>query len=559
MTTAYRVPRAAAPVDLYLDGNEGRLPDALAASLGPLDPEVVRRYPDTGALERELAGRLRVAAERLLVTAGADDAIDRTFRAFLGPGREIVYPKPTFEMVPRYAALAGARPVEIPWRDGPFPREAFERAIGPATSVVVVVTPNNPTGATAARDDLQALSRAARGAVLLIDLAYVEFADDDPTPYALALDNAIVVRTLSKAWGLAGLRVGYACGRAEWIEKLRASGGPYAVAGPSLALARTCLERTAGCPPPFVSAVRGEREALAAELRALGAGPVPSSANFVLARFGDPAWVQEALAGLGIAVRRFPGRPELEGDLRITCPGERSRFERLRHALRTVMAPEALLLDLDGVLADVSRSYRMAVLETARAFGVELDPDEVRRAKEAGSANNDWILTRRLLAERGHDVAQQEVTARFEAIYQGTEDAPGLRQHETLLPDRPLLERLSGRLPLALVTGRPRSDALAFLDRFGIRDRFRELVTMEDAPGKPDPAPVRVALERLGVERAWMVGDTPDDVTAARAAAVLPVGILAPGDDESDMERAMGSAGAARVLRSLEELEDLLP
>ncbi len=88
---------------------------------------------------------------------------------------------------------------------------------------------------------------------------------------------------------------------------------------------------------------------------------------------------------------------------------------------------------------------------------------------------------------------------------------------------------------------------------------FQTVVTMEDAPAKPDPAPVQLALERLGVRHAWMVGDTPDDIRAARAAAVLPLGIVAPGDDPDLARTALADAGAARILATVNELLETLP
>ena len=112
---------------------------------------------------------------------------------------------------------------------------------------------------------------------------------------------------------------------------------------------------------------------------------------------------------------------------------------------------------------------------------------------------------------------------------------------------------------LAIVTGRTREDALRTLDGAGISDLFETLVCMHDAPSKPDPAPLRLAMERLGVSRAWMLGDTVDDIAAARAAGVLPVGVLLPGDDSSGAAEALLKTGAARVLRSLTEVEELLP
>jgi HAD superfamily phosphatase len=113
-------------------------------------------------------------------------------------------------------------------------------------------------------------------------------------------------------------------------------------------------------------------------------------------------------------------------------------------------------------------------------------------------------------------------------------------------------------LPLAVVTGRPRAEARWFLERVGIAELFRVVVCMEDAARKPDPAPVRLALARLGVRRAWMVGNTPDDVRAAAAADVVPLGIVAPGDDLDATAAALADAGAARVLDQLSDLEELL-
>jgi histidinol-phosphate aminotransferase len=109
-----------------------------------------------------------------------------------------------------------------------------------------------------------------------------------------------------------------------------------------------------------------------------------------------------------------------------------------------------------------------------------------------------------------------------------------------------------------VVTGRPRSDAERFLSRHGVADCFAAVVTMEDAPLKPDPAPVRLALERLGMSHAWMLGDTPDDLWAARGAGVLPIGCRAPGD-AAVADAALVEAGAAQILDSVDQLEGVLP
>jgi HAD superfamily hydrolase (TIGR01548 family) len=364
---------------------------------------------------------------------------------------------------------------------------------------------------------------------------------------------------MSKAWGLAGLRVGFAIGPPEIVECLRVAGQPYAVSGPSIVLACAKLEAGNDAVESYVDRVRHERRELESLLPELGAEPQPSQANFVFARTANATWLRDGLAGLGIAVRIWPGHAELEGCLRISCPGQADDFDRLTHGLRAVARPQALLLDMDGVLADVSKSYRQAILSTAARWDVELTQEEVSLAKARGNANNDWLLTQALLAARGVEVPFLEVKETFERIYQGTAGEPGLWRTESMIPTRALLERVAARIPLGLVTGRPRADADRFLEANEIAGLFCAKVTMEDGRLKPDPAPVRLALERLGVERAWMVGDTRDDITAARGARVVPLAVIAPGEERDRAGAALLNAGAARVLRDLDALEEMLP
>lgn len=546
---AYELPAFAGPIDLRLDGNEGPQPPASLVAACAAEP--IQRYPDARPLEARLAAQLGIASARVLVTAGADDGLDRFCRAFLGPGKRILVPSPTFEMLTRYAGQAGAEVVEVSW-EGRFPTDAL-LAAGPAAAIAVV-SPNNPTGAVATREDLRALAGA--GVPLLVDCAYAEFADEDLTSLALDLPNAVVFRTFSKAWGLAGLRVGWAAGSEASIAALRAVGAPYAVSRLSLAVAERWLDQGRPSVESFVARVRNERAALTALLRSLGADVGESQGNFVLARVPDAAFLRDALAGLGIAVRCWPDRAGLENAVRIALPGDPGRFARLCAGLEAALAPQALLLDLDGVLADVSGSFRVCIVETAATYGVAITREEIAACKAEGDANNDWIVTWRLLQRRGIACALDEVIERFQAIYQGTDEAPGLRRVERPIGDRGALERLARRLPIAIVTGRPRRDAMRFLGDFGMLPFVRGLVCMEDAPRKPDPAPVRLAMRQLGVERAWMVGDTPDDVLAARRAGVVPFGVEAPGDASRDVLLA---AGAARVPPSLDELERWLP
>ncbi len=564
----YKGPAQPQPGVLKLDGNEGNPPPRkLLEDLAAADLSRVRDYPDARPLEAEIAGRLGVDPERVIVTAGADDALDRVFRAYLAPGRRVVLPVPAFEMMYRFAAVVGGEILPIPWRDA-FPTDEVIAALDDGVSLVVMISPNNPTGRTATAEDLERVAEAASkvdsgaelGAMVLLDHAYVEYSDQDLTAVAQRFDNVVTVRTFSKAWGLAGCRVGYAVASPEVATLLRNVGSPFPVAGLSLAAVRAQMSTGEAALGEHVVAVRAGRGRLTETLNRLGVETSPAQGNFVLGDFGAQCdFVFNGLNALGVRVRRFPHRPEIADALRITVPDQQEPLERLLGALQTCLATEALLFDLDGVIADVEESYRRCVLETAGTFGVDVTREELATEVLAGDANNDWVLTQRIMAGQGVDVSLDDVTKAYQEAYLGTSTSPGLRESERLLVAPDVLASLADRLPLAIVTGRPREEAEWFLEREGLTDLFQAVVCMEDGPLKPDPAPVRAAASRLGVERAWMIGDTPDDIRAAAGAGTVPIGVVAPGPDPTASAVALREAGAATVLAAIGDLMELLP
>ncbi len=558
---AYTPGKRAPWIDLFLDANEGAMCAQTQSDLiSSIDPELIRRYPDASGLEAKIAESIGVTPSRVIITNGGDDAIDRVCKVALEPGRELVLHEPTFEMIARSAVLAGGRVLRVPWFDGPFPVAGILERIVPGVGLVSIVSPNNPTGATAPVEAMLDVASAARrvGALVLVDLAYVEFADADPTEALLGLDNIAMVRTFSKAAGLAGLRVGYAIAPEPIAEPLRIAGGPYPVSALSLVIAERSLNQTEAR-NRSIKRIRMERERLSALLVSLGCAAERSEANFLLVRTPRADFIWRALSSMGIAVRRFAGSAVLGESLRISLPGDADAFDRLERALMTILRPEAVLLDLDGVLADVGASYREAIILTTASFGVNTDAAEIQRIKDDGDANNDWILTQRLLLANGVEASLDEVTTLFQEFYLGAADTPGLSERESLIPSVQTLRSLRDRARLAIVTGRPREEAEWFLERFGIADLFETLVCMEDAPAKPSPKPVKLAMQRLGVSRAWMVGDTPDDMVAARLAGALPLGVAAPGQGFADATRVLNECGAAEVLASLDRIEEILP
>ena len=564
----YKGPTQPEPGVLKLDGNEGNPPPRkLLEDLAVADLSKLRDYPDARPLESEIAERLGVDPARVLVTAGADDALDRVFRAYLAPGRRLILPVPAFEMMYRFAAVVGGGILPVPWTDA-FPTDDVIAALDDGVSLVAIISPNNPTGRTATADDLKRVAEAASkvdcgtafGAMVLLDHAYVEYSEQDLTAVAGRFDNVVTVRTFSKAWGLAGCRVGYAVASPEVATVLRNVGNPFPVAGLSLAAVQAQTTTGEAALTEHIRRIREGRARLTEGLARRGIEASPSQGNFVLADFGARSdFVFRGLAALGVRVRRFPHRPEIAEALRITVPDQVDDLNKLLEALDTCLAPQGLLFDLDGVIADVEASYRRCILETASGFGVEITREELATEVLAGDANNDWVLTQRIMAGKGVEVSLDDVTKAYQEAYLGTSTSAGLRESERMLVPVEVLSRLAERLPLAIVTGRPREEAEWFLDREELTDLFPTVVCMEDGPLKPDPAPVQLARSRLAVERAWMVGDTPDDIRAAARAGVLPIGIVAPGPDRTASTAALRESGAATVLQAVDDLLDLLP
>lgn len=544
-----------APCDLDLSSGVPSQPHTQAlAWISTIQESDLRRYPKAQELRCCYARKIGVSPDRVAVTAGTDDAIDRICRITLGPGRKAIWTTPGFSMFPRFVALCGASMIEVPWIEGPFPLDAYIQAVSPDTTLLILVAPQNPTGAQIETEAIEAIAQRFPDKLILLDEAYVEFAGQSRVGLIRAYPNLVVTRTLSKAYGGAGLRIGFAMASPEIVTNIEAAGSPFPVAGPSLRIAQAMLQSSDG---PCVVQVARERKALRALAAELGDEVLPSSSNSVFWKSDQARWLHDGLAGLGISSRSFD---ELEHHLRIGCPGSPENFARLERALRCIRRPSLLLLDMDGVLFEVSASYRAAIKATARAFAVCVRDADIQALKNQGDANDDWALTQRLLANAGVRVSLAEVTERFEALYQDGVSGPGLWRKEKLIAPKELLRALAKKLPLGIVTGRPRKDAHQSLELHELLELFEVVICREDAPLKPSPEPIALAMQRAQVckARAWYVGDTPDDMVAARACEVVPIGHAPPGSDRATLDPALYQAGASRILDSLSPLLELL-
>ena len=314
----YSVDSAPCAVDLSDNTNLWGSPPAARRVLRELADDALARYPSAYASELKdaLAEYAGVDPACIGTGCGSDDILDSAIRAFAAPGDRIAFCAPTFAMIPIFARLNGVEPVAIPmtssWDIDP---DALARA---DARVIYVCSPNNPTGTVASRGALDRLIASAPGVVLL-DEAYAEFCAESILDLAKASERVLVSRTMSKAFGLAGLRVGYAVGAPSLIAEVEKSRGPYKVSTVAERAAVAALMHDRTWVAERVGAARASRDRLATSLRALGLAPLPSQANFVFVPIADAPAVARRMRERGVAVRAFQGLPIVGDALRITA------------------------------------------------------------------------------------------------------------------------------------------------------------------------------------------------------------------------------------------------
>lgn len=280
------------------------------------------RYPDFESMPlREALGAAHgLAAENILTGNGSNELLAAAIGTFVGPGMRVFVQRPSFTLYEKLVTIAGGtiEPVEVDPRSGVLPVAAAT-----PDSVVIVCSPNNPTGGVVPRGGIDRL--LATGATVLLDRAYGDFADDT---FPALHDNLVVFSTFSKAWGIAGLRVGWLASSASTCREIRKVKLPYSLNILSETAAIVALEqreRRDG----LVTLIRAERERLSAAMKAMATIEVfPSQANFIAFRTGASRRIFDALCARGILVRDISSYPGLANCLRVSIgrPEENDAF-----------------------------------------------------------------------------------------------------------------------------------------------------------------------------------------------------------------------------------------
>ena len=321
---------------IKLNTNENPFPPspAVMEALSRIDAEKLRRYPDPMGDEfRRAAAEVHgVTPENILCCNGGDDLLTMAFRAFCDENRPVAYPVPTYSLYPVLAKMQNCRAIEIPF-DDEFNLPA--KLTTTDAALTIVCNPNAPSGSFISVGELASLADELTG-VLLIDEAYVDFADENCEALVKDFDNVILLRSLSKGYGLAGLRFGYAMAQAKLITGLIKIKDSYNVDAVAIALATAAIKDREYF-HKTTEEVKKARDVLTNRLQDLKFDVPTSFSNFVLAESKDnPAnEIYEKLVQGNIYVRYF-NLPGLETKLRITI-GTTEQNEKLISALKEIV------------------------------------------------------------------------------------------------------------------------------------------------------------------------------------------------------------------------------
>jgi len=333
----YSPPTGGRAGKMRLDFNEntvGCSPRVIEALTRGIGAEGLAVYPEYGEAKTAIARYFQVSPDQFVFTNGTDEAIQVFINTYVDDGQEVIVLKPAYAMYRFYAEVAGAKITEIAYPpEMDFPLDDILRATTKETRAILIANPNNPTGTAVSLDGIAQILRKARHAAVLIDEAYYEFSGITALPEIAPQPNLFVCRTFSKVFGMAAMRLGCLFSNETNVRYLHKAQSPYSVNMLAVRAAQAAVEDVDYVRNYVVEALAA-RELLCLGLEKLGIAYVPSSANFVLGRFGARAIeVRDALRAQGILVR--DRSYEAPGCVRITV-GTREQTRQMLAALEEI-------------------------------------------------------------------------------------------------------------------------------------------------------------------------------------------------------------------------------
>lgn len=545
---------------LKLDFNERSDAVPQWLNLQSINPNKLWQYPNKERLQQIICDKFSISKEQLLVTNGGDEAIELLFKSAKIEKKTIVLPLPAFSQywsgVQNWQLNAKyIEPLEDMRLDIQTLIESIEE-----DSIVIVTSPNNPTGEQIPIETVERICKKAqqKNSWVLLDQAYIEFTGNIETGLDLIdrYRNLLLLRSLSKAYGLAAIRLGYLMADKALIAQLQKLSMPFNVSALNLEIAQLAFSEEARYEvKSYCNKIAQNRQLVQSYLLPFNIKVVESGANFLFLQ-GDSnklRLIDRSCQRFNIQIKNNLvglSRTRSVFALRITIP---YNIERLLAALQLALKPDLLCFDMDGVLIDTSESYDQCIKKTVKVFtGVDVNSEQVSEVRARGGFNNDWKLTQQLIAELGSEINYQDIIETFQHFYQGDDENPGFKSKEKPLLESALKKKIfvdkTREINTAVVTGRPKIEALEGLDLLSIKNT--NLISDDDVnQSKPDPEGINKVKRFFNAENCWMLGDSPDDMLAAKSAGAIAIGI---GSDN------LYQFGADLVLNNVNQLESLI-
>lgn len=544
---------------LKLDSNEndfGPSPNVLAA-LRQVEPSDIQYYPYYGKLIQKLAEFHGVDIENIILTAGADEAISAIFGAFLEYGETVLTVAPSFVMPKIYAKINGLKYKEINYQENwVFPANEFIESIDETINLVHLTTPNSPTGEVIERTVIEKIVDASGEKAVVIDETYGNYSQISNMDLVNGRDNLFILRSFSKDFALAGLRLGYVISDSKNIKHLRKYLSPYNVSTLTVKAGIAAIEDAKHFEKVYTE-MEKSKKFLTEGLKKYGAKVYPSVTNFLCVDFGIKAdFINKKFLENKIKVKYFNHAPMLANTFRIAIP----KIENAHKVISALNLKPTIVFDIDGVLIDASKSYRVAIQKTYEHYtGKEVSTEKIQAIKNQGGFNNDWDLTEFLLKSQKINVEKEEIVEVFQSFYWNGDT--GLIHNEECLVNKEFIAGLAKKYNLAIFTGRLRSEAMFTLEKHGIAEYFHPIITMDDLPvdrQKPHPLGLELIKERIITDEIIYLGDTVDDMISANRAGISAIGILPPQDKSKELVALLKSQNPMVILNQALELEDYL-
>ncbi len=556
----YYVPLFVSNWDIKIDSNENNYgpSEKVIQALNCCNTSNISFYPFYGELSQKIADLTGFKIDNIKLTNGADEAIQGIIQTYIEDGDSILTLDVSFDMPVIYGIIQNASIIKVSFKEKwVFPIDSFLKEISDnRIKLIYIATPNNPTGNVVSENDIRKIIEKAKDSAVIIDETYANYSQISYSKLVNEYDNVFIVKSFSKDFALAGMRLGYIISSSANILNLKKVISPFSVNSYALKAGLAALDDI-----NYLNYIRKEindsKEELKTFFESIGAYVYTSHANFLLVDFKDKAeYIYNKLLKNKISVKKFKKGSLLENHLRVTIP-TKAGVERIKDILKL---KRYLVFDMDGVLINAANSYRLAIAETYKFYSKKtISQEEIQKVKNLGGLNNDWDLTKFLLDRDGINISYEDIVNTFQKIY--WDNGKGLINNETPLFDLNLFDELSKKYNLAIFTGRLRKEALFALEKFNLENYFYPIITTDDIPsgkGKPDSFGLNlIKMSTIG-KKYFYFGDTIDDMICAKNAGYLPIGVLPPQDKSEELNLKLKLNGAEFVINSINNINEIL-